>query len=331
MTRRCVFELGYNCNLSCKTCNIWKKEFSEQRLTSAPLTKQDLFNIQKRLAQAGIQQITFVGGEPLLFPGIFEHIQNSCDLGMRSAIVTNGTLLTPRMSHKLVEAGLHTLIVSIDGPDQIHDNIRGNHGVLSRVVENILYLGRQKKKEGWKIPKIKIYSTISRLNQTSIPSLLSIAQRLDVNAIRFQLISVVSPAIRDTTNQIFSSEVVRLHSYAVCPDLKPQPAELAKISQTLTTSASWAQKTGIKLQIETILTENPRANSCAFIDQSMVITPEGNILNCPMLTNLSIGNLREQSLSRIWGNPLHQGFLNQFRKKNYLPICQECCVEKLTP
>jgi radical SAM protein with 4Fe4S-binding SPASM domain len=279
----------------------------------------------------GIQQITYVGGEPLLFPGITDVIQHSQALGMKSALVTNGTLLSQTTGRHLLEAGLHTLIVSLDGPLRTHDLIRGKPGTFSRVYENLMYLSRAKKTAGRRDPRINIYTTLSRLNRSAIPSILASAQRLDVNSIRFQLVSVVTPDIKLKTEQLFSSAVVGSHSYAVSKDLKPRQMELADMTHTLAQSFTWARRTGIQIQMEKILTGKPPSEGCTFIENSMVINPAGEVLPCPMLTGLSIGNLNQSPLSEIWGNPGHQAFLNRFHQMNRLPICQECCVEKLAP
>lgn len=329
--RRCVLEMDYACNLFCRTCNIWKSDFKNRRSSAESMNREAIFSLQEKLKAAGIQQITYVGGEPLLFAGLVDVIRQGQLLGLKVAVVTNGTMLSSHMGTRLFEAGLHTLIVSIDGPARIHDTLRGKPGTFSLVYKNLQHLTRLKKKEGRKYPKINIYSTLSRLNRSAIPSLLSIAQRLDINSIRFQLVSVITPEIQHQIKQLFSADMVGYHSYAVDPDLRPSPAEMEGIRRSLVQASTWAGRTGIRVQSEAILSENCPTEGCTFIDNSMVINPAGEILPCPMLTGLSIGNLTQIPFSQIWDNPIHQKFLHTFRQKNRLPICLECCVEKLAP
>ena len=72
-----------------------------------------------------MQEIRFTGGEPLVHNKIYEFISLAHKLGMYTSIGTNGTLITIEEAKKLKLAGLNKAIVSIDGTEVAHDNIRG--------------------------------------------------------------------------------------------------------------------------------------------------------------------------------------------------------------
>jgi molybdenum cofactor biosynthesis enzyme MoaA len=54
-------------------------------------------------------------GEPLLHPRVVDFVRISAQAGLRPLLVTNGSLLTRRMSEDLVQAGLRGVNVSIGG------------------------------------------------------------------------------------------------------------------------------------------------------------------------------------------------------------------------
>lgn len=113
-------EVTRKCNLFCKHClNNSGKELENT------LTSNEIFDLIRKLGRAGIQEIRFTGGEPLLHKDIFKFIKYADELNIRTSIGTNATLITPEIAKKLSEVGLKQAIVSIDGTEEAHDNIRG--------------------------------------------------------------------------------------------------------------------------------------------------------------------------------------------------------------
>ncbi len=64
-------------------------------------------------------------GEPLLHPDIVEMVALAEELGARTELITNGLLLDQEMAEGLVQAGLDTLVISVDGASpEAHAGIR---------------------------------------------------------------------------------------------------------------------------------------------------------------------------------------------------------------
>lgn len=75
--------------------------------------------------------IIFYGGEPLLSADMIVRISEEMGLlaeerGMeyRFSLITNGTLLTPRVVERLKPLGLKSASVTLDGPREVHDAFR---------------------------------------------------------------------------------------------------------------------------------------------------------------------------------------------------------------
>ena len=86
------------------------------------------------LAQGGVKYLVFTGGEPLLYPPLVDILAQARDLGIITLLCTNGALLDlPKLS-QLQEAGLDSLIISIDAASaQRHDGHRGLSGLTDHI------------------------------------------------------------------------------------------------------------------------------------------------------------------------------------------------------
>ena len=108
------------CNLRCKHClnNSGIKGSNE-------IEYNELLRIVKLLIQAGIFEIRFTGGEPLLYSKIYDIIKFCTDNNIYVSIGTNGTLITESVIKRLKDCGLNKAIISLDGTRESHDSIRG--------------------------------------------------------------------------------------------------------------------------------------------------------------------------------------------------------------
>src|SRR5213593_4477911 len=102
------------CNLSCAYCN----EYDDH---SPPVPTEVMFRRIDKLAELGTTAIIISGGEPLMHPEIEEIIRRIRERDMLAAMISNCYLLTREKIHKLNEAGLEYLQISIDNvsPDDV--------------------------------------------------------------------------------------------------------------------------------------------------------------------------------------------------------------------
>ena len=122
--------MNLDCNLACKYC------FEGTRKGKLYMTRDtaDLLVgfIEKNLAPDREEiNVTFYGGEPLLSSGLIRHISERLNTVAASnglkygfMLITNGTLLTPKIVNKLKPLGLRGASVTLDGPADVHDIFR---------------------------------------------------------------------------------------------------------------------------------------------------------------------------------------------------------------
>ena len=85
----------------------------------------------------GCSHVHFTGGEPLLRCDIVELISYASKLGMQLRLQTNGMLLSNKMAEQLMNAGLDSIMISLDSDrSNEHDFMRAD-GTWSAAVEAI--------------------------------------------------------------------------------------------------------------------------------------------------------------------------------------------------
>lgn len=162
-----------NCNSRCITCNAWEIKYDNECSTL------EFENIMKQIRQIGIEQIRFTGGEPLLREDIGDLIKKARHLGFKSiAIQTNGLLLS-RKAEELVESGITTVSVSVDGIGETHDRIRGIPNGFDKSIEGIKKLSKIAYNKKMKV-NVGISTTLSSLNTKEVPDLIKLCKALNI-------------------------------------------------------------------------------------------------------------------------------------------------------
>jgi MoaA/NifB/PqqE/SkfB family radical SAM enzyme len=103
------------CNRKCAYCALWQKP-------NRDLATGAVFGIVDELAAAGTLRISFTGGEPLLRKDMGDIIRYVHEKGMETRMNSNGSLVKERIGDL---KGLDMLTLSLEGPEEIHDAIRG--------------------------------------------------------------------------------------------------------------------------------------------------------------------------------------------------------------
>ena len=157
-------ETTNRCNAQCIICT--HKTFNPKRLMDMP------FETVKRLIDEAstwkpIVQLSGFG-EPTLYPQLVDAVKFCRKKGMPCHIYTNGMLMSPELTKKLVDAGLTWFIITVDGRDkETFEKIRVRLN-FETVEYNI--------KEAWKIcrnskTKMRLGSVICKENKHDIKNI----------------------------------------------------------------------------------------------------------------------------------------------------------------
>ncbi|MGO4210226.1 radical SAM/SPASM domain-containing protein [Terriglobus sp. 2YAB30_2] len=123
------------CNCRCAMCDIWKRE-ENQELDLAVLERQ-----RESLLALGVEQVVFTGGEALMHRKLPELTHFFREIGATLTLLTSGLLLEKHAA--LVAAEFQEVIVSLDGPPEVHDQIRGVKGAFALLSRGVHALKRR--------------------------------------------------------------------------------------------------------------------------------------------------------------------------------------------
>ncbi len=114
------------CTLRCKHCFIYRdgNPNDPHKEMDTPTMIGKLSELQER---HGIGTMLWMGGEPLLRPDV---LREGAELFERNTVTTNGTI-------DLIDLPRCTYVVSLDGPPELNDGIRGK-GTFGKVMKTLL-------------------------------------------------------------------------------------------------------------------------------------------------------------------------------------------------
>ena len=119
------------CNLSCPHCY----SLSGPKALDA-LSVETVCELIEDAAELGYRGVAFSGGEPLVYPGLSKALSCAKTLGLTTSVTTNGTLLHPSRLAAL-DGLVSVLAISLDGPQAMHDAMRGSPTAFCRLVRGL--------------------------------------------------------------------------------------------------------------------------------------------------------------------------------------------------
>lgn len=293
------FELTLACNLHCKHC---ASSAGHPRLDE--LSLGEILNICDQFPDLLVQEVDFTGGEPLLradWPKIANYL-HKLDIPVR--IVSNGVLLKDNIS-RLVDAGIDTVAISIDGLEATHDYIRGRPGLFKHIISGVeaaLEAGIQ----------IAAITAVNNYNVHDLPKLYTVLQRLGVRHWQVQ--------------PIFSRGRAREEELNLS---EPYFLELGEFVHSRVGSCEAAgfnmmPADGIGYFTE-LDTRDLAWHGCAAGMSTCGITADGNVKGCLSLPDHFVeGDLRKRDLWSIWFDKTSFSYTRRFSLGDLGENCTNC-------
>lgn len=162
-----------NCNLRCVSCACWREHTRDE------LTSDEWRGVIDQLAEAGIVKINFTGGEALLRRDLVDLIAHARHRGVVDLhLNSNGLLLDPTMAAAVIDAGIGSFNISIDGPDSdAHDAIRGRSGAFDKTMVHLRHLVTLRDDHRL---RVRMNMTVLEPSVGHVRSMAELAQELDV-------------------------------------------------------------------------------------------------------------------------------------------------------
>ena len=323
--------LTNRCNLRCRMCFLYG-ELGEGRPVEARFSgPEDMSLADWEAAVDSVASrrpsIGLTGGEPTLFRDCFALIRHIKDRGLYCGMVTNGTLLTGK-AQEAVASGLDSLWISLDGPEEVHDKIRGVPGAFRRTVEGALAVAEAKKKAGSRRPEVGVTFTLVHDNHRYLEDAMATAVRVGADEIHFNHLLFWTEDMTRAQENLFGPEIpcppsgteglARLDPrevHAALEKVRRRPAPLRiRILPDLSLDETIAY-------YETP-TRFIKSDRCFRPWAGVYIQPNGDVSPC---LNYVAGNVKERPLPEIWNGERFRRFRRLLRQHKAFPACPRCC------
>src|SRR5262249_19081700 len=119
-----TFILTHRCNFRCDYCDIPDAAGDE-------MSADEFRRAIHELAAVGLARAPFSGGEALLRTDAIDIIRHARTRGLVTSLNSNGWLAGEHLDE--LAAALDMLVISLDGPEAIHDRVRNRAGSFQRV------------------------------------------------------------------------------------------------------------------------------------------------------------------------------------------------------
>ncbi len=290
--------LTYRCNNRCLFCYAGcGKESPAAQGTPKELTTRGFKKIIRIFRdEARIPFFSFTGGEPLLRGDLESLISYAEKRGLRTNLITNGTLATEQRSRKLYRAGLRTAQVSIEAPEaELHNRLTGSSS-FQKTCQGIAAL----KSAGI---KVQTNTTLTALNVDSTEKMPAFLKELGID--RFSMNLFIPTEKSPGNDKLF------LSYSQIGPVVDRVRKEAARLSMTF----YWYSP--LPHCHFNPLSRGMGNKSCAAMDGLISVTPTGDIQPCSSYAE-SMGSLLSGKFQDIWFSK-RAGF---FKEKRYAP--EEC-------
>ena len=329
------------CNLSCKMCaqSVVRKDESGRSWWYDPGLELSVEKWVSFLDQISASRppLYMTGGEPLLYPHFRDLMREIKKRGLYVQLATNGTLLS-READFLVQEGVEGVTVSIDGPPEVHDRIRGIKGTFNRAAEGVSALVAARRRHKSPGPTLSFICTISKTNYEYLEETLEEAIRLNGDYLQLNHVRFYVPELVSKHNAFFTPERADAMGLKMSlPSIRDGLSEnemdeedvqkLVKLVERVTKSA----KRRIMLAFEPRLPADliapyyldmdyPFLEKCDAFWGSINVGPNGRVSPC---LNFEVGNITEQSVSELWNGEM-MGRLRDLLAKGLFPGCHRC-------
>ena len=301
------------CNCRCVMCDIWR--IREPREITPTLLEQQLASFR----ELGVRWVVFTGGEPQLNAQMIFLAQMLRAEGIRITLLTAGLLLE---SHaESIAANVDDVIISLDGPPAVHDQIRRVTHAFEQIKTGVAALRSFR-------PDITVRArcTVQKANHGSLCGVVKSAKEIGLNSISFLAADLTSDAFNRPQGWVPE----RQHRIALnAEEVDALEAEVERLviehrpdldSGYVVESAGKLRRIVLHFRAHLGQTQHVAPN-CNAPWVSSVIEASGEVRPC--FFHPSLGNIHEQPLRQIVNSPQALRFRATLDVATN-PVCRRC-------
>jgi MoaA/NifB/PqqE/SkfB family radical SAM enzyme len=353
------------CNLRCKMCGQWGD--TGMYRPDAALAAEDGAREKRRIRdligfgrQLGLDDYTrlldeiapfkpvicLFGGEPLLYPDVVPLMREVKRRGLTLTLITNAWQL-PELAREIVEIGVDSIAVSVDGPPALHDRIRGREGSFARLAEGVRAVAAWRHRLNRPLPLQMAILPVTELNLSQIESAWRELYELPLEVINIGLRWFVPRAVGERYEEVMQREFgVAGTSWkgfefawpggregTATPEMRAltqwfSRLRVARVGQVQLAKPWTSFVPDVEpADVPAYFTEFDRTfghDFCPVAWTFAQVEPDGEVCFCGDFPDYFIGNVRRQPFREIWTGPRAAAFRRKLAREP-LPICNRCC------
>lgn len=278
------WHLTEKCNLRCKHCYQEGRTMGEMSLADVKSIVGEVSHMisswEETYSIKFSRSFNVTGGEPFLRRDIFDILEEMGNYGFDLYLLSNGTLITKEISRALAALGVKGVQVSIEGPESVHDEIRGRGSFSSSLkgITSLLGAGVQ----------VSLNITLSKINARYFMQMVDLAASLGVHKLGFARLVPSGRGSGMLDKMLTSVEIKELYE---------------RVNSLKTPSIDIVTGDPIASQLSPLNRDDDAGSvalsGCAAGVSGLTILPDGTITPCRRL-NIPLGNARKDAIREIW-------------------------------
>ena len=181
-----LWRITEHCDLGCHFCG-YSRRLRRPRVSADPEQVAAFGALLKECAAISQREIliSWLGGEPLLWPPLFDISRVfKHEFNLQIGVTSNGTVLRSETVRRRIVKDFDQLTISLDGPGAFHDQCRDAPGLYEQLQANITNLRELKARLGHG-PRLRINTILMRDNIYTFEELCRTAAEWGVEELTF--------------------------------------------------------------------------------------------------------------------------------------------------
>jgi radical SAM protein with 4Fe4S-binding SPASM domain len=300
------WHLTEKCNLECTHCYQSDEISDELSLDEIRDAIQEISDTLKNWKESYnlkfSPSVNITGGEPVARADLFEILDEFNNIGFDTFVLTNGILINKQKAKQLFKSGVKGVQVSIEGPEDIHDSIRGRNSFSSslRGVRNLVEAGLQ----------VTLNVTLSKINANYLIDTIKIASDHGVHRLGFSRLVPSGRGKNLIREMLKKNSVMSLYDNIFSHENNEVEIVTGDpVASQLRNKSKKSDYGDIAL------------GGCAAGISGLTIMPDGTMLPCRRMP-IPVGNLKRDSFREVWAT---SDVLNDLRDRSkYKGKCGSC-------
>jgi MoaA/NifB/PqqE/SkfB family radical SAM enzyme len=298
-----ILSITNRCNLRCAMCQIPDRSCADE------LGTEDVRTLITDAAALFPTAIVFSGGEPLLRADIFELVALANRKKMNTCLTTNGTLVDDAVAGRLAAAGIGVVNVSLEGPLDVHDQLRGA-GNYQRALAALGHLRRHH-------IETTIATVVCRQNYRFLLEVMKLATSTGTTTVKFQPFSPIFLTDKEKGGDFFLPPESRRD----CEGIVEEVIAWAAAHKMATNPVGYLRSLPSYLCGQGAKAASSR---CAALWTSCPISAQGDVHPCWVFAGKVLGNIKKNKLSQIWNSRDHDRVRRRILEKECLGCFMSC-------